>query len=431
MKKLLTSLLLLLSLQSFAQNELSKRISIFLDCNTFCDRQFLRTELDQFDFLRDRILADIHLLITSQRTGSGGREYQLLFLGNNNFSDIKDTIQFSNSNIATDFEIREKLVKHLKIGLIPFLIRNGQTDIIELNLAEVEESDSSSVETVTKDPWNYWVINVGGNGRLESDQNYFSRRLGGRLNVNRVTEDRKVIFWMNFNENRQEFTIEDDEEGTITEIVTNNSFNFEHTNIWSLGEKWAYGFEAGMSSSTFSNFKSRMYFSPTIEYNIFPYSEVNNKLLTLRYGLGIQNNIYNDTSIFNQREELLFSQYLSLGLDLNQKWGNLSTDIRYRNYFHSYDNGESSDSNFFYNIGIETDMDIRITGGLSFYIFMFGGIVQDQFFLPKGEASEQDVLIRRRQLQSNFRVFTSFGFNYRFGSQLNNFVNPRFGSDGF
>ncbi len=173
-----------------------------------------------------------------------------------------------------------------------------------------------------------------------------------------------------------------------------------------------------------------MYFSPTFEYNIFPYSEVNNKLLTLRYGIVIQNNIYGDPSIFDQEEELLFSHYLSLGLRLNQKWGNVFTGIKYSNYFHKYESGEG-ESDFFYNIGVKTNMDIRITGGLSFYTFLFAGIVQDQFFLPKGEASEQDVLIRRRQLQSNFNIFTSLGFNYRFGSRLNNFVNPRFGSDGF
>lgn len=429
MKKLLFILFLFFSVQSIAQIK-SSRISLFLDCNTFCDRQFLITELTQIDFLRDRILADIHLMVTSQRTGSGGRDYQLLFYGNNEFSSIKDTIRFSTSNIATDFEIRDDIVKHIKIGLIPFFLKNGQTDIIDLSLKKVETTDGeATVETETKDPWNYWVFNVGGNGRLESDQNYTNRRLGGRVSINRVTEKRKVTFWSRYDDNHQEFTIEEDDSTTV-EIVKNNSFRFEHTNIWSVGENFAYGFEAGISSSTFSNFKRRIYFSPTVEYNLFPYKDVNNKLLTIRYGLGIQQNVYADTSLFNKTEEVVFSQYLSLGLRVNQKWGNVRGGVRYSNFFHTYESeGEKSD--FFYNLGIEADMDIRITGGLSFFTFVFGGITQDQFFLPKGEASEQDILIRRRQIQSSFRVFTSFGFNYRFGSQLNNFVNPRFGSDGF
>jgi len=47
------------------------------------------------------------------------------------------------------------------------------------------------------------------------------------------------------------------------------------------------------------------------------------------------------------------------------------------------------------------------------------------------DVANEKYLTRRRQLQSNFNIFANFGFNYRFGSKLNNFVNPRFGSDGF
>ena len=73
----------------------------------------------------------------------------------------------------------------------------------------------------------------------------------------------------------------------------------------------AYGYELGISSSTFSNFKQKIYISPTIEYNVFPYSDVNNKLFTIRYGLAIQKNIYNDSTIYDRIDEVLYSQYLS------------------------------------------------------------------------------------------------------------------------
>jgi hypothetical protein len=52
--------------------------------------------------------------------------------------------------------------------------------------------------------------------------------------------------------------------------------------------------------------------------------------------------------------------------------------------------------------------------------------------LVKGDATEQEVLTRKRQLASTYNYYTSFGLNYRFGSILNNFVNPRFeGYGGF
>ena len=146
--------------------------------------------------------------------------------------------------------------------------------------------------------------------------------------------------------------------------------------------------------------------------------------------MAIQKNIYNDSTIYNRIEEVLYSQYLSAGLRLTQKWGNVYSGLRFTNYFHDYKD-EDPTADFFYNIGLETFTNVRITGGLSFRAFVFAGIVYDQIYLPKGSASEQDVLTRRRQLQSNFNIFADFRFNYRFGSKLNNFVNPRFGSDGF
>ena len=67
-----------------------------------------------------------------------------------------------------------------------------------------------------------------------------------------------------------------------------------------------------------------------------------------------------------------------------------------------------------------------ITGGLSFNIHASYNIVHNQVYLPKGGATEQEILTRRRQLQTNFEYYFGFGINYRFGSNLNNFINPRF-----
>ena len=66
------------------------------------------------------------------------------------------------------------------------------------------------------------------------------------------------------------------------------------------------------------------------------------------------------------------------------------------------------------------------TGGLSFNIYTSAELTRDQIFLPKEGATPQEVLTRRRQLASGYRFYTYFGINYRFGSKLNNFVNPRF-----
>jgi len=190
-----------------------------------------------------------------------------------------------------------------------------------------------------------------------------------------------------------------------------------------MAPHWSYGYQVSVSNSTFSNFKNKIYFSPAIEYNFYPYSEVNNRFFVLRYGLDLTKNHYYDTTIYNKMEETLYGHKVSAALILNQKWGSFYSGVYYRNYFSDWRLN---------NMGIDVNVNVRVTGGLSFYIHTNGSIVHDQVYLVKGNVSEQDLLIRTRQLGSSYNYNLYFGINFRFGSKLNNFVNPRFqGFQGF
>ncbi len=59
----------------------------------------------------------------------------------------------------------------------------------------------------------------------------------------------------------------------------------------------------------------------------------------------------------------------------------------------------------------------------------FGGAssVRDQIFLPRSGASDEDVLLERRALQTDFSYRGFVRLSYTFGSIFNNVVNPRFG----
>jgi len=52
--------------------------------------------------------------------------------------------------------------------------------------------------------------------------------------------------------------------------------------------------------------------------------------------------------------------------------------------------------------------------------------VKDQINLRVGEATDEEILLRQRELGTDFRYGFSFGLTYRFGSIYNNAVNPRF-----
>src|SRR5690606_3901939 len=74
-----------------AQQAELQPLRVFLTCNTRCDRDFLRTELDYLEWMRDRADADVHVLINDIETGGGGEQYELWFIGLDTFAGRTDT----------------------------------------------------------------------------------------------------------------------------------------------------------------------------------------------------------------------------------------------------------------------------------------------------------------------------------------------------
>jgi hypothetical protein len=418
----LFTIFFLLTVSGFAQDTKVQKLKLFVDCsNVYCDLNYLRTEINFVDYVLDFKAADIHLLITQQNSGGGGKQYQLIFFGQNNFKERKDTLRFNVKPVSTEFEERSLLLKYIQLGLVPFLTQTATIENLTIQLKQNATGDSLSTLTPTHDPWDYWVFNINTNGGLNADQVYKSLHYNGNFSVSRVTEKMKIRFNISASRNRASYEFGDVTNG-ITKIVVNNSnYNFFHQTVKSLSQHWSLGYDLTASRSTFLNYKSRGLFKPAIEYNIFPYKEVNNKLFTIRYGIDFIHNSYFDTTLYNKTSEFLTGQALDVSLSLNQKWGtiNLSSNA------HSYFNNPK-----YYNIGLGGGVNVRITGGLSFNMFVFGAYQRDQIYLPKGQATEQEILTRQRQLATNYTYYSYFGISYRFGSKLNNFVNPRFEGSG-
>ncbi|MGQ0738563.1 MAG: hypothetical protein ACT4OJ_05840 [Bacteroidota bacterium] len=417
-------LFLVASLSCFsvsAQNNpvIQERLKVFIDCHSGCDMTFIRSEINLVDFLLDRQAADVHVLITDQNTGGGGDEYQLIFFGQNQFAHMRDTIYFDNDANNTDFEERDLLVKYLKLGLAPYIARTKMAKDIQIQM-KTDKKDADSKEnsgTATKDPWNYWVFRVGANGSMNVDEVYKESRLSGNLSANRVTEETKIGFELHGGKNKSNFEYEDDNGNITSYINKNNNYEFSHYYVKSINPNWSWAYEANASRSTFSNNKFRGLFRTGIEYNIFPYKLVNTKSFTIRYIADVRRNNYIDTTLYDKTSETLFGHAVEGTLSVNQKWGTISFGTEYHNYFHNWK---------FFNLEVNIELDIRITGGLSFNMYSSAQLTRDQLYLPKEGATPQEVLTRRRQLASGYSFFTHFGINYRFGSKLNNFVNPRF-----
>ncbi len=410
----------LLALTPGAQQQagIPDRLKVFFDCSsTWCDMTYIRSEINIVDFLLDNKAADVHLLITSQGTGSGGDQYQLIFFGQNQFSRQPDTLRFNTDPNITEFEERQLLIRYIKLGLAPFIARTKAAKDINISFkSSYSDSTVKKENKPTKDPWNYWVFRVGANGNINADEVYNNLRYNSYVSANRTTEDWKIGFSLNGSRNKSAFEY-DDGNGMINYTVNNHDWGFAHYLVKSLNHHWSWGYESNYYQNTFSNNKGRAFFRTAVEYNIFPYKEVNNRLFTISYGFTIRNNRYYDTTLYDKLKETLYGHGLDANVSFNQKWGNSYIGLTYHNYFHNWN---------FFNLGINGYTSVRVTGGLSFYVSAFGGLTRDQFFLQKGNASSQEVLARQRQLASGYSYYANLGINYRFGSKLNNFVNPRF-----
>lgn len=409
-------------LQATAQDSSLKKLQVFIDCSRIgCDRTFIRSEIKIVDFLLDRQAADVHVLITAQKAGSGGRQYQLIFYGQQAYNGYIDTLLFTTARTATDAEVRQQLVHGIMIGIAPLVARTAYASAISIDMKGGDSTNLLSA-AVTKDKWNYWIYNVGIDGEFNSDKVYKSNRYSSDFSANRTTKNLKAGFRVYGSKRRSVFEYEDSS-GFSKYTVKNSEYGLFHHVVKALGPNWSYGYQANYTNNTFSNYKRKIYFNPSIEYDIYPYSEVNNRFFVLRYGIDVTNNSYYETTLYDKLKETLYGHRVSATLTLNQKWGTFYSSIYYRNYFPDWKLN---------NMGANLNVDVRVTGALSFYINTSGSIVHDQVYLVKGNASEQDVLTRKRQLASDYNYRIYFGINFRFGSKLNNFINPRFqGFGGF
>jgi len=405
-----------------AQPAMPGRLKVFIDCHSGCDMNYIRTEINIVDFLLDRIAADVHVLITDENTGSGGDKYQLIFFGQNQFSHLRDTIYFDNAANNTDFEEREFLIKYLKLGLTPFIAKTKMAKNISIQMKTDEASKDSKKDSMAlkqKDPWNYWVFNTSINGSGSSEESYKNSSINGELSASRITDEYKIVFQLEAGKNKSSFEYEDDNGVSQKFTNKNDSYNFSHYLIKSITDHWSVGYEGQLSRNTFSNNKQRSQLTVGIEYNIYPYNQVNTKYFTISYRLDVRRNNYFDTTLYDKKHETLTGHGIESTITYKQKWGTVEFGLQYHNYFHNWK---------FFNLQAECGMDIRITGGLSFFVFTNAELIRDQIFLPKEGATPQEVLTRRRQLASGYSISAHFGLNYRFGSKLNNFVNARFGN---
>jgi hypothetical protein len=382
---------------------------VYIDCGS-CDLDYIKTEITFVNYVRDRKEAQVHVLITTQSTGSGGREYTLGFIGQNEFKGADDTQKFFSNKTDTDDEIRQGLVKALKIGLMGYVARTPIRSRIGVSYAQEEKPRP------LEDRWNFWVFSLNGEGFFNGEQSYRERSLEADFSANRITPDLKIRMSLSADQSNDHFEYED-------EVIdsTSEKYEFDGLLVKSLSEHWSVGGYLKAYSSTYDNHRFILKPAPAVEYNFFPYAESTRRQLRVLYTLGFNIIRYREVTIYDKTSQNLWQESLAVTLDVKEKWGSISTTLGGSHYFYDFSQ---------YQLNLFANISLQLVKGFNVFFFGGGDRIHDQIFLPKGGASLEEVLLRRRQLATGYEYFFGVGLSYTFGSIFTNVVNPRFGSRG-
>ncbi len=413
-----------------AQNKtiIKDEVKVFVDCSGWCDMNFVKTEINYVDFVPDRFLANVFIMVTDQRTGSGGSELKLFFYGQENFKGMQDTLKFYRTSVDTDAEYREKLVRYLKLGLTRFVAQTSLAQKIDISVPVSKNEEASNSLTTKKDKWNFWVFNVGFSGNINADDYSKSNRISGSIRANRVTEKLKITINANLSKNVR--TIQFD---STTSKFPNNNSGIYTTIVKSLNSHWSLGGQAAFKHSTYSNTDVRLSVRPAIEYSFFKYKDAVKKSITLFYSIGPSTNNYIDSGYYDKPEHLLFEHSLSLNIGFLQKWGNVNLEASYNNFLNSFSlNNVKIKGRDINTFSIGGNFEVRIIKGLSLDVSANANFTKGVYpNIPRKFFSRDDLLTNTRQYPTEKGLYTYFGINYRFGSIYNNVVNPRFNGSNF
>ena len=401
-KNILLTIFIVFFSKSYSQSD---KIKVFLSCR--CDNDFIKQNTLIFDYVRDRTLSDIEVFVFEITNASGGRNYSFEYKGKNNFQNIENQISTDIPKNLTFSEAREQLLKTYKLGMVYFMQNTDFQNQLEVTFHD-EETKSNELTT---DQWKNWVFEVSGSLNFENETSIKEEEYNLDLEVDRVTEMWRVR--SDFGMRRSVKFFSGDEENYSSE--RKRTF-FSGSVVRSLSNHFSTGFFGYYLNDTFRNYRSFVNFSPALEYNFIPYTEVLTREVTLAYKVGYNFYEYFEKTIYGFLNQKMFNQSLTLNLRYREKWGSVYSYLVASQFL------DQPDQNRF---TLNSNINLRIVRGLSLRISGNFQLIRDQINLPSGEASIEDLLLRQRQISTDFQNRISLGLSYTFGSIFNNIVNTR------
>ena len=383
-------------------------LRVFLDCQR-CDMDHFRREVAFVSYVRDRMDAQVHVLVTSQQTGAGGNEYTFNFIGLREFDGRNDTLRISSRPDDTDDETRADLVRVFKLGLVPLI---ASTEIGRRLDVSYRGPRGEAPVAQLEDPWDLWVFNVRVSGEVGGESRESSKSTDGSFEASRTTEDLKVDLRASGDWSRDRFEFSDGEESTFD----TRSYEVGGLTVWSLSPHWSAGVSASASGSTRLNQDLALRAGPAIEYDYYPYAESTRRQIIFLYKVEVASFDYEEVTLFGKTSETRFTHSLEVASAFNQPWGQLDLSLLGSNFLDDFSQ---------HRIEFFTGVEIRLFRGLSLDIEGSAARIKDQIYEPLEDIPDEDILLRRKELGTDYRYSVDIGFSFTFGSVFNNVVNPR------
>ncbi len=395
--------------EAAAQNTIAP--TLFIDCRR-CDLNYIRTEIKFVNYVRDPELADIHVFVTDVPTVGGGRVYQFAFIGRQQFEGTRYTLDHFIDHNKTSDEIRRELTRQIQLGVSSFVLR---TPLAQQFVVTYNDQNGTVQQNREEDAWDYWVFQayIGSvQFNMESNQSNLNSRWG--IFADRVTEAWKIRIRPYFNYGYVKIQTDERSEPVFR---SNQRHGMDNYALKSINDHWSAGIFATYLTFSQRNIKHEIHISPGIEYSIFPYEESTRKAIKFTYMVGYGYNAYYNETIFNTTQETLFGQQFRGVVNIRQPWGSIETGLVGSHYLHDIDR---------HRVEFYGQTNLRVFEGFSLSFQAEYNIIRDQLSLPKGSASLEEVLLRQRELATDFFFSSSIAITYTFGSKFTNIVNTRF-----
>ncbi len=356
------------------------RLRVFLDCDCFQD--YLRDEIRFVDFVHQAQDADVHILSTSSDTGGGGQETVLRLVGRGRFQGHDQELKAISQTAESEATRRERIKRTVEVGLAAYLAREGLPANVSI---EVSGEREEGARRQGDDKWNSWVFSIRGSADFNIEETQRDRSWNIEAGADRITEAWILTFGAGFNKEIEEFDLDEDE--------PLKAVRHERTGNWfvakSLGPHWSVGLDGEVRTSTFGNTKFAWQTAPAIEFSVFPYSEYARRQFRFMYGAGVAHARYNEITLFDKFEETHPVHEAEIAFERREPWGSMDLNLDFNQFLHDLTK---------YRLEASGEVSWRITRGLS--LDMEGSIsrIRDQLSLPRRDATQEEVLLRLREL---------------------------------